>query len=263
MADPEFEDIYNALSRPETPNGWTRRRFLQATLAGAGAAMAAPYLNMAEAFAAAPLGRNDGVLVVITMGGGNDSLNMVVPTGNSTYYSKRPTIAVKQADALPLAGGLGLHPKLANLKNRFDAGQVAIVQGVGVPNPDLSHFTSMATWMKGSAGTGPDTSGWLGRYLDGLDHADLRGVAIGSSCPLHMAGERTQATAVPTSSGGMFGGTAPTPVTPACSTPSSCSPTGRAASGPGATRSPPPAATWSTSHPWSRRSTHLRPPVGR
>src|SRR3954452_11901322 len=206
MADPEFEDIYNALSRPETPNGWTRRRFLQATLAGAGAAMAAPYVNMAEAFAAAPLGRNDGILVVITMGGGNDSLNIVVPTGDSPYYAKRPTIAIKQTDALPLAAGLGLHPKLPSIKGRFDAGQVAIVQGVGVPNPDLSHFTSMATWMKGSAGTGPDTSGWLGRYLDGLDQADLRGVAIGTSCPLHMAGERTQATAVPTSSGGMFGG---------------------------------------------------------
>src|SRR5205085_4084948 len=197
MADLEFEDIYDALARPETPAGWTRRRFLQAALAGAGAAMAAPYINMAEAFGAAPLGRNDGILVVITLGGGNDSLNMVVPTGNSTYYAKRPTIAISQDAALPLTAGLGLHPKLPGIKQLFDAGQVAVVQGVGVPNPDLSHFTSMATWMKGSSDGGPATSGWLGRYLDGLDNADLRGAAIGTSCPLHMAGERTQATAVP------------------------------------------------------------------
>src|SRR5438309_9516602 len=116
MADPEFEEIYASLSRPETPRGWTRRRFIQAALVGAGAAMAAPYINMAEAFAAAPLGRNEGILVVITMGGGNDSLNMVVPTGDSTYYAKRPTIAIKQTDALPLPAGLGLHPKLPSIK---------------------------------------------------------------------------------------------------------------------------------------------------
>src|SRR5207302_6399268 len=79
MAELEYEDIYRALSVPESNSSLSRRRFIQAALACGGAAMAAPYINMASAFAAQPLGRNDGILVFVFMGGGCDSLNLVVP----------------------------------------------------------------------------------------------------------------------------------------------------------------------------------------
>src|SRR5207248_3770558 len=146
-----------------------------------------------------------GILVFIFMGGGNDSLNMVVPTGDSSYYDKHGALAIKQTDALPLDGVSGLHPNFKGLKKRYDAGNLAVVRGVAVPNPDLSHFTSMATWMKGSASAGTVSSGWLGRYLDGLDLDPLRAVRIGTSVPLHLVGATTQASAVPTSSGSLFG----------------------------------------------------------
>src|SRR5438045_6820082 len=184
MPEPEYEEIYRALSVPESKASLSRRGFIQAALACGGAAMAAPYINMASAFAASPLGRSDGILVFVFMGGGNDSLNMVVPTGDGAYYDKRGTLAIKQSDALPLDAVTGLHPNLKSLKTRYDNGDVAVVRGVTVPNPDLSHFTSMATWMKGSAATGTVSSGWLGRYLDGLDLDPLRAVRIGTSVPL-------------------------------------------------------------------------------
>src|SRR3954452_2521285 len=205
MAELEYDDIYRALSVPESKASLSRRRFIQAALACGGAAVAAPYINMASAFAAAPVGRNEGILVFVFMGGGNDSLNMVVPTGDSAYYDKRGTLAIKQSDALALDGVTGLHPNLRGLKQRYDSGQVAVVRGVAVPSPDLSHFTSMATWMKGSASTGAVSSGWLGRYLDGLDLDPLRAIRVGTSVPLHLVGATTQASAVPASSGSLFG----------------------------------------------------------
>jgi uncharacterized protein (DUF1501 family) len=204
MADLETHEIYEQLSAPETPEGWSRRRFIQAALAVGGAALAAPYVDMGAAFAASPLTRNDGILVVITMAGGCDSLNMVIPAGDSNYYAKRGGLAIKQTASLPITPDTALHPALKSLQSRYNAGNVAVVRGVAVPNPDLSHFTSVDTWMRGSADIG-STTGWLGRYLDGLGRDNLRGAAVGSSCPQLLVGATTQATAVPTSSGGSFG----------------------------------------------------------
>src|SRR5438045_1809983 len=114
--DLEFQDIHRMLSVPETtPSGLSRRRFLQA------------------AAWADPVKRTDGILVLIQLGGGNDALNMVVPTGDSAYYSKRGTLAIQPTAALPLVSGWGLHPALTKLKGRYDAGQVAVVRGIGVP----------------------------------------------------------------------------------------------------------------------------------
>jgi uncharacterized protein (DUF1501 family) len=202
--DLEFQDIHRMLSVPETtPMGISRRRFLQAAALGAGAFAAAPYFQAAAW--ADPVKRTDGILVLIQLGGGNDALNMVVPTGDSAYYAKRGALAIQPTAALPLVSGWGLHPALTKLKARYDAGQVAVVRGIGVPNPDLSHFTSMATWMHGSADSLRTNNGWLGRWLDGLDRDNLRGVAIGGSTPLHLVGSATRATALPTSGSSIFG----------------------------------------------------------
>lgn len=199
------------LSRPATlPGGLSRRRFLQLAGVGAGAAALGPYLASLQAFAAPPVGANEGILVLIMMEGGNDGLNTVVPTGESRYYQIRPRLAIPAAQALPIAPGLGLHPSLGKLKARFDQGDVAVVQGVGYPNPDLSHFSSMGIWMNGWGGGsqpgGP--TGWIGRYLDGLPNAaseSLYGAVIGTSVPLHMVGSVARASGLPQSLGGAFG----------------------------------------------------------
>jgi uncharacterized protein (DUF1501 family) len=117
-------------------------------------------------------------LIVIEMGGGNDSLNMVVPHADSRYYELRSALAI--AEPIDLDGDVGLHPALPFVADRYQAGQVAVVEGVGYPNPDLSHFASMATWWSGARDASVGT-GWLGRFLDGtVGTADpLAGVTIG------------------------------------------------------------------------------------
>ena len=196
----------------DSPAGLDRRRFLRLVGMGLGAGTAgvlggAPLLDRlipgydASAWAAGPIGPNDGVLVVIGMYGGNDGLNMVAPITDPNYATQRGSLALTPTTSLPIDTETGLHPNLTELKARWDLGQLAIVEGVGYPNPDLSHFTSMATWMSGRPGSVP-TSGWLGRWLDGYlsGTRDLFAAAsIGSSVPLTLAGTTARATAVPAS----------------------------------------------------------------
>src|SRR5215470_12423499 len=112
--------------------------------------------------ATAPTNR---ILVVVQLSGGNDGLNTVVPFGEPEYYELRSSLAVPASTVLPLTDRLGLHPNLQDLKSIYDQGNLAIIQGVGYPNPNRSHFRSMDIWQSAR----PDTferSGWLGRYLD-------------------------------------------------------------------------------------------------
>lgn len=119
-------------------------------------------------------------LVVIQLGGGNDTLNTVVPYGDPQYYKVRPTLAIPQAEVLPLSAQVGFNPNFAPLKALFDQGHLAVVQGVGYPNPNRSHFRSTDIWTSGR----PDIieqSGWLGRYLDNTcsgEDRPLKGVDV-------------------------------------------------------------------------------------
>jgi len=186
-----------------------RRRFLQLVGMGVGAGVIASsggsLLNLdlpgfdPSVWAAGPIGPNDGVLIVLGMFGGNDGLNTVVPFNDGNYRTQRGSLAIAGASTLPLDANSGLHPALTEFKRFWDLGQLAIVEGVGYPDPDLSHFSSMAKWMSGRP-TGLASSGWIGRWLDGLlgDGKDLYAAAeIGQSVPLHLIGERQQGTAVP------------------------------------------------------------------
>jgi len=132
----------------------------------------------------------DRTLVIVEMGGGNDGLNMVVPHATNTYYDLRRDLAIETP--LDLDGEIGLHPDLTFIANRFGAGDVAVVEGVGYPDPNLSHFASMATWWSGLPGSIGQT-GWLGRYLDGTvgSNDPLAGVSIGPGPTPAMAGERS------------------------------------------------------------------------
>lgn len=182
------------------PNGPTRRRFMQGLLAVGGVAAGLPTFLAQAAAAATPIGTTDGVLVVVTLRGGNDALNTLVPISGShrsRYEQLRQTLALAPETLLPVGEEHGLHPSLSRLAARFTAGQVAVVRGMGTFG-DLSHFNTQATLMAGTAGTSRAT-GWLGRYGDGLTEWDggLRAVAVGNAVPLHLVGTRVKVTALP------------------------------------------------------------------
>ncbi len=153
---------------------WTRREFVSRGLVLASAAASLPaFLNRSALAMPSPAGSNPGVpddhvLVVVQLSGGNDGLNTVVPYGFDAYHRARPGIGVREDQALHLGRGaeeaVGLHPSMTGIKEMFDEGLVSIVQGVGYPNPDRSHFKSMDIWHTAdTSGTG---TGWLGRYID-------------------------------------------------------------------------------------------------
>jgi uncharacterized protein (DUF1501 family) len=130
---------------------------------------------------------------------------MVVPIDDPAYAPARGNLAIGRDVALPLGNGLALHPALGNLKRRYDAGKVALLQGVGYPNPNLSHFESMALWMAGWSG-GITNTGWVGRYLSSLPAPDpIAGVVLGQAVPLHFRGPTTSALSLPGNIGGAVG----------------------------------------------------------
>ncbi|TMD13929.1 MAG: DUF1501 domain-containing protein [Chloroflexi bacterium] len=166
---------------------FTRRDFLRQGLLPvfSGSSVPAVFANGVYAAAAdSPnAARSDRILVLVQLAGGNDGLNTVIPFQDGAYHDARPTIR-QETGVLPLSPTLGLHPNLKFLKQSFDQGRLAIVQGVGYPNPNLSHFASMAIWESASV-RGGIGEGWLGRYLAYLDqvgespnHA-LEGVSAG------------------------------------------------------------------------------------
>ncbi len=113
------------------------------------------------------LGANTGkTLVIIQWSGGNDGLNTVVPYHNDLYYKNRPGIAIKKEETLKLNDELGLNPVMTGLKSLYDDGLVSVINNVGYPNPDRSHFRSMDIWHTASGSSEYWQTGWLGRYLD-------------------------------------------------------------------------------------------------
>ncbi|MFN8514169.1 MAG: DUF1501 domain-containing protein [Chloroflexia bacterium] len=119
-------------------------------------------------------------LVVVQLGGGNDTLNTLVPYADPTYYKLRPTLAVPQTQVLQLSAQVGFNPNMSPLKGLYDSGELAVIQGVGYPNPNRSHFRSTDIWTSGR----PDIieqTGWLGRYLDNTcsgEDKPLKGVDV-------------------------------------------------------------------------------------
>ena len=144
---------------------------------------------LGRALAEGPLpglpGASDRVLLLINLQGGNDGLNCVVPHGNPLYYQMRPSLAVPRADVLAIDANVGFNPQMRALKAMYDKGEVAVVQTVGYPDPDHSHFRSTEIWQTAA----PDRyehTGWLGRYLDDaqLPKKNLfNGVAVAQVLP--------------------------------------------------------------------------------
>ncbi len=148
---------------------------------------------------ASTLSQNKNLLVIVQLNGGNDGLNTVIPYGDGLYYDARPKLAVPAKDILPLNGQLGLHAKLANFKKFYDAGKLAIVQGVGYPNANRSHFRSTDIWMTARPET-IEKTGWVGKYLDEsiarFHGTKLPAASITGALPLMLVGEKVVVPAI-------------------------------------------------------------------
>ena len=131
----------------------------------------------------------DPILVVLQLTGGNDYLNTVIPYGDPRYYENRTSVAVPQDQVLPIDDHFGFNPALAPVKDMYDQGKVALINGVGYPTPNRSHFRSMDIWHTCE----PDkigTEGWLGRVIRDLDPRSenvLTGVNFGRGLPRALA----------------------------------------------------------------------------
>ena len=161
---------FNHLNRLPQQLMATRRDFLRTSALASSLLLVPKFLHALDRgpglarLADAPGARR---LIVVQLSGGNDGLNTVIPFRNDLYYRARPTLGIREADGiLALEKDLGLHPALRGLKGLFDQGQLAVLNSVGYPNPDRSHFRSMDIWQSGSGADQTVSTGWLGRYLD-------------------------------------------------------------------------------------------------
>jgi uncharacterized protein (DUF1501 family) len=173
----------------------TRRQFLRTSMLGAAASWTLPIFlektffaldaMAADALTQTTTGKDGTILVVLQMAGGNDGLNMVVPYADDIYYRSRPKLGLPADKVLKLNSYAGLNGKLTGLKALFDEGHLSVVQGVGYPNPNRSHFRSTEIWQTASDADRNQSEGWLGRYFDnccaGAD--PTVGVAIGEEMP--------------------------------------------------------------------------------
>ncbi len=150
---------------------WTRRDFVTRTSLAAGAAFvlggrpvqALSHGSLLRRLARSGEGRT---LVLVQMAGGNDGLNTVVPYTADPYFQARPTIAIPSGQVIPLGDDLGLHPALSPLEGLWDQGEMAVLNAVGYPNHNLSHFRSTDIWASGSGASDVVRTGWTGRYVD-------------------------------------------------------------------------------------------------
>src|SRR5690554_4016090 len=126
----------------------SRRMFLKNAAVVSALGVAPRFLTRIAEGATPPIAgfKDDRVLVVVQLGGGNDGLNTLVPYGDDQYYRLRPNLGLRNSDVLRIDDYVGFNKRLSDLMRVYDAGELAIVQGIGYPNPDRSHFRSMEIW---------------------------------------------------------------------------------------------------------------------
>jgi uncharacterized protein (DUF1501 family) len=154
----------------------TRREFLRTSVLGGALSWSVPaflantfsamHADAADSATQTATGRDSNILVILQMAGGNDGLNTVVPYNNDHYYRARPRLALADDRILKINDEIGLHENLGGFKDLYDAGQLSIIQGVGYPNPNRSHFRSTEIWQTAADAEKIESSGWLGRYFD-------------------------------------------------------------------------------------------------
>jgi len=190
----------------DQPKAFSRRRLIQRGITLASLTPTVPWFvqNAATGLAPDPSTPTrtpgaDRILVIVQLGGGNDGLNTVIPCFSPDYRRLRPRLAMAApgetggagtALALDVDSGLGLHPSLTGFRDLLDQGRLEVVQGVGYPNPNRSHFASMDIWQTGR--TSGQGTGWLGRFFDhqcGGTPDPQAAIALGRDAPLALVGE--------------------------------------------------------------------------
>ena len=186
----------------------TRREFLRRTILTSALSWTVPTF-LANTFSALQAdaadratqittGKDSTILVVLQMAGGNDGINTVIPHGSDHYYKSRPRIGIKADQVLKLNDQVGLNPGLKGFRELYDQGNLAIVQGVGYPNPNRSHFRSTEIWQTASDSEKFEKYGWIGRYFDnacaGAD--PTVGVSVGRQMPQSFAAKTPKGVSV-------------------------------------------------------------------
>ncbi len=173
----------------------TRREFLRTSVLGGALTWTVPAFlsntfmalqaDAADSATQTATGKDSTILVVLQMAGGNDGLNTVVPFANDDYHRARPKLGLDGKAVLKLNDEVALHGSLTGFKELYDAGNLSIIQGIGYPNPNRSHFRSTEIWQTASDSEKYESYGWLGRYFDnacaGAD--PTVGVSIGRQMP--------------------------------------------------------------------------------
>ncbi len=175
----------------------TRREFLSRSAKGLGLIALAPvaprFLTQSVLAGAPPPEKDRTLLVLVQLAGGNDGLNTLIPYQDDQYYRLRPNLAICDPQRIPLNQELALHPSCTEIARLFDSGNLTLVQNVGYPNPNRSHFRSTEIWETASDSDQTLPSGWIGRYFDhtcsGAPDTDPRGVHVGTPTPPTFIGE--------------------------------------------------------------------------
>jgi len=174
-----------------------RKEFLQVGSLATASFMVPKFLKAFERVDRVPPGNK--VTVILQLSGGNDGLNTVIPVRNDIYYRERPRLGIQRASSLILTDEVALHPALSALRELYDDGNLGILNNVGYPNPDRSHFRSMDIWQTGSESTEYVATGWLGRYLDAQCHGcdkPTYALEIDDVLSLALKGENSKAIAM-------------------------------------------------------------------
>ncbi len=170
-----------------------RRKFLKQSSLASSLFFVPSFVKAFENVATSKLGYKR--LVIIQLSGGNDGLNTIVPFENDLYYKERPSLSIAKNSVLKLTDEVGLHPSLAPLNRLYDEGLLSIINNVGYPNPNRSHFRSMDIWHTAVDSNEYSQSGWIGRYLDTYGKESYSAIEIDDSLSLAMKGETTNAIA--------------------------------------------------------------------
>lgn len=171
----------------------SRRKFVQkSALATAGTMLIPQFLKALEK----PFDEDHKILIVLQLSGGNDGLNTIIPYRNDIYFQLRPKIAIKSEKILKISDELGFNSALEKLRAIYDQGYMSVINNVGYPNPDRSHFRSMDIWQSASVKEYLNT-GWLGRYLDAnCDGAEHNAIEIDDTLSLALKGDAIKSMAV-------------------------------------------------------------------
>ncbi|NOT76916.1 MAG: DUF1501 domain-containing protein [Cyclobacteriaceae bacterium] len=174
----------------------SRRGFLKTSaLITSGSLLIPQFLKAMEA---ENVSDSEKILIIIQLSGGNDGLNTIIPYRNDVYYRMRPSIGITKEQALKGTDELGFNPAMSKFKELYDQGFVTVINNVGYPNPDRSHFRSMDIWQTASQSDEYLSTGWIGRYLDSNCEGcgSHTAVEIDDSLSLALRGERVKGMAI-------------------------------------------------------------------